>query len=49
MFSIMKLNKTSHRSHLTDQHLVLVLKVAIANDIKPRIDKIISKKRCSVW
>ena len=49
MFSVMKLNKTSHRSRLTDQHLVSVLKVAIANDIKPRIDKIISKKRCSVW
>ncbi|KAK0138753.1 General transcription factor II-I repeat domain-containing protein 2 [Merluccius polli] len=48
MFSIMKLNKTSHRSRLTDQHLVSVLKVATAKDIKPRIDEIITKKRCRV-
>lgn len=48
MFSIMNLNKTSHRSRLTDQHLVSVLKVATAKDIKPRIDEIISKKRCRV-
>ena len=48
MFSVMKLNKTSHRSRLTDQHLVSVLKVATAKDINPRIDKIISKKRCRV-
>ncbi|KAK0141890.1 General transcription factor II-I repeat domain-containing protein 2B [Merluccius polli] len=48
MFSVMKLKKTSHRSRLTDQHLVSVLKVAIAKDIKPRIDEIISQKRCSV-
>lgn len=30
MFLIMKLTKTSHRSHLTDQHLVSVFKVAMA-------------------
>ncbi|KAI7805541.1 putative general transcription factor II-I repeat domain-containing protein 2A-like [Triplophysa rosa] len=48
MFSIMKLTKTSHRSRLTDEHLVSVLKVAMARDINPRIDKIISKKRCRV-
>ncbi|XP_056135376.1 general transcription factor II-I repeat domain-containing protein 2-like [Lampris incognitus] len=48
MFSIMNLNKTSHRSRLTDQHLVSVLKLATAKDIKPRIDEIISKKRCRV-
>ena len=45
MFSVMNRNKTSQRSRLTDQHLVSVLKGAIANYIKPRIDKIISKKR----
>ena len=38
MFSIMNLNKTLYRSRLTDQHLVSVLKVATAKDIKPRID-----------
>ncbi|XP_010771180.1 general transcription factor II-I repeat domain-containing protein 2A, partial [Notothenia coriiceps] len=48
MFSIMNLNKTSHRSRITDQHLTSVLKVATAKDIKPRIDKIICKKRCRV-
>ncbi len=48
MFSIMKLTKTSHRSRLTDQHLVSVMKVAMAKDINPRIDKIFSKKRCRV-
>ncbi|KAK0149912.1 hypothetical protein N1851_009357 [Merluccius polli] len=45
MFSVMKLNKTAHRSRSTEQHLVSVLKVATVKDIKPRIDKIISKKR----
>ncbi|XP_056123046.1 general transcription factor II-I repeat domain-containing protein 2-like [Rhinichthys klamathensis goyatoka] len=48
MFSIMKLTKTSHRSRLTDQHLVSVMKVAMAKDINPRIDEIVSKKRCRV-
>ncbi|XDV39475.1 hypothetical protein PO909_008719 [Leuciscus waleckii] len=48
MFSIMKLTKTSHRSRLTDQHLVSVMKVAMAKDINPRIDEMVSRKRCRV-
>jgi len=48
MFSIMKLTKTSHWSCRTDQHLVSVLKVAMANDINPNIDKITFKKWGSV-
>lgn len=48
LFSVMKINKSSHRSRLTDQHLVSVLKVATAQDFKPRIDHLMSKKRCQV-
>ncbi|KAK0133656.1 hypothetical protein N1851_030788 [Merluccius polli] len=43
IFPVIKLNKISHN---TDQHLVSVLKVATAKDIKPGIDEVITKKRC---
>lgn len=49
MLSIIKLTKTPHRSCLMDQQLVYVIKVARAKDINPRINKIVFKKRCSVW
>ena len=48
LFSMMKLNKTPHRSRLTDEHLHSVLRLSSAQSLTPDIDELASKKRCQV-
>uniref|UniRef100_A0AAR2IK74 SPIN-DOC-like zinc-finger domain-containing protein n=1 Tax=Pygocentrus nattereri TaxID=42514 RepID=A0AAR2IK74_PYGNA len=46
LFSVMKTNKTAHRSRLTDEHLQSILRVSIARDLTPNINEPVAKKRC---
>ena len=48
LFSVMKLNKTSHRSCLTDEHLHSILRISSAQSLTPNIEELASKKRCQV-
>ncbi|GLD47166.1 general transcription factor II-I repeat domain-containing protein 2-like protein [Lates japonicus] len=48
LFSSMKMNKTPHRSRLTDEHLHSVLRISSAQSLTPDIDELASKKRCQV-
>ncbi|XP_062373410.1 general transcription factor II-I repeat domain-containing protein 2-like [Sardina pilchardus] len=48
LFSVMKLNKTSHRSCLTDEHLHSILRISSAQSLTPNIDALVSKMRCQV-
>ena len=47
LFSLMKRNKTSDRSRLTDEHLHSILKISSARRT-PDIDGLASNKRCQV-
>lgn len=47
LFSVMKLNKTKHRSQLKDSRLNSVLHIATRNT-RPDIDMLVQKKRCQV-
>ena len=45
LFSLMKINKTSHRSRLTDEHLHSTLRISSAQSLTPDIDALVSKMR----
>lgn len=45
LFSIMNNNKNEKRTSLTNNNLVSILKVSTAQNIKPDIDNLVSKKR----
>ena len=47
LFFMMK-NKTPHRSRLTDEHLLSVLRISSAQSLTPYIDELASKKRYQV-
>lgn len=48
LFSVMKINKTAHRSRLTDDHLQSVLTISITQDFPPNIIQLVAKKRWQV-
>uniref|UniRef100_A0AAY4BEV8 SPIN-DOC-like zinc-finger domain-containing protein n=1 Tax=Denticeps clupeoides TaxID=299321 RepID=A0AAY4BEV8_9TELE len=45
LFSLMKLNKTSHRSRLTAEHLHSILRISSAQSLAPNIDELVQKMR----
>ncbi|XP_065098135.1 general transcription factor II-I repeat domain-containing protein 2-like [Paramisgurnus dabryanus] len=46
LFSLMKMNKTAHRSRLSDEHLHSTLRVSTAQKLTPNMTKLVAKKRC---
>ncbi|XP_034297753.1 general transcription factor II-I repeat domain-containing protein 2-like [Pantherophis guttatus] len=46
VFSVIKVNKSVHRSLLTDEHLHSVLRVSTAQNLSSNIDELVSKKIC---
>lgn len=47
-FSVMNINKTKHRSRLTNAHLNDIVKCIATQDLKPDIDALVKAKRCQV-
>ncbi|KAE8278713.1 General transcription factor II-I repeat domain-containing protein 2 [Larimichthys crocea] len=45
MCSLMKLNKTEHRSHFTDKHLDSILRISSAQSLTLNIDELVQKMR----
>ncbi|KAG7516011.1 general transcription factor II-I repeat domain-containing protein 2-like [Solea senegalensis] len=45
LFSLMKLNKTSHRSRLTDEHVNSILRISSAQSLTPNINELVLKMR----
>ena len=45
-FSRMKINKTTLRSRLTDDHLRATLRLATTREFRPNVDGLVSTKRC---
>ncbi|XP_065444398.1 general transcription factor II-I repeat domain-containing protein 2A-like [Chrysemys picta bellii] len=48
LFSVMKINKTSHRSRLTDEHLQSILRIFTTQNLTPNINELVAKKRLQV-
>ncbi|XP_072239317.1 general transcription factor II-I repeat domain-containing protein 2-like [Leuresthes tenuis] len=48
LFSVMKINKTAHRSRLTDEHLLSILRISTTQDFTPNLNELVAKKRCQV-
>ena len=46
LLSVMKINKTSNRSGLTDQRLQSILRISTTQNLTPIINKLVAKKRC---
>lgn len=46
LFSVMKTNKTSHRSCLTDEHLQSILRISTTQNLTPNLNELVAKKRC---
>ncbi|XP_060786987.1 general transcription factor II-I repeat domain-containing protein 2-like [Neoarius graeffei] len=46
LYSVIKMNKTTQRSHLTDAHLHSILRVSTAQSLTPNINELAAKKRC---
>jgi len=46
LFSVMKTNKTAHRSRLTDEHLQSILRISTTRDLTPYINELVAKIRC---
>jgi hypothetical protein len=45
-FSTMKINKSSLRSRLTDEHLHSVLRLISVEEFEPKVDNLVAQKRC---
>lgn len=48
LFSCMKLNKTAHRSRLTDENLSTIMKVVCSQSLSPNLEKLAGGKRWQV-
>lgn len=48
LFSLMKINKTSHRSRLTDEHLHSILRISSTQSLSPNIHELVSSMRHKV-
>ncbi|KAM3599081.1 uncharacterized protein V6R79_007695, partial [Siganus canaliculatus] len=46
LFSVMKTNKTAHRSRLTDAHLQSILRISTTQNLAPNVNELVAKKRC---
>ena len=46
LFSLMKINKTAHRSCLTDEHLQSILRVFTTQNFTPNLNALAAKRRC---
>ncbi|KAM4620367.1 general transcription factor II-I repeat domain-containing protein 2 [Polymixia lowei] len=46
LFSVMNINKTSHRSRITDEHLQSILRISTTQNLTPNINELVAKKRC---
>ncbi|XP_070595014.1 general transcription factor II-I repeat domain-containing protein 2-like [Erythrolamprus reginae] len=49
VFSVIKVNKSVHRSLLTDAHLHSILRVSTAQNLSSNIDELVSKKTCQIF
>lgn len=49
LFSVMTMNKTSHRSRLTDKHLQSIPRLSTTRNIALNINELVDKKRCYVY
>ena len=41
----MKISKTAHRSHLTDEHLQSILRLSATRELTANINELVAKKK----
>lgn len=46
LFSVRKINKTAHRSCLTDEHLQSIPRITTTQNLTPNLNELVAKKRC---
>uniref|UniRef100_A0A3Q3VVK5 Uncharacterized protein n=1 Tax=Mola mola TaxID=94237 RepID=A0A3Q3VVK5_MOLML len=46
LFSVMKMNQSSHRRRLTDVHLQAIMRISTSQNLTSNINKLVTKKRC---